>query len=112
MIESKQGETEVKRTEYASNGMSVVTAGVLVQESNVVLVHQAIHAKDGTIENSSLVTLSKGDIFQLYKEYCGEEDPSYCHYCDHPMFEGDKEYIDGSSVCCSEHCVEARQAQR
>ena len=102
----------MKRTEYASNGMSVVTAGVLVQESNAVIVHQAIHAKDGTIENRSLVTLSKGDIYQLWKEYCGDEEPSYCHYCDHPMFDGDKEYLDGENVCCSEHCVEARQAQR
>lgn len=102
----------MKRTKYACNGISVTTAGVLVQESNVVLVHQQIREKDGTITNSALVTLSKGDIWRLWKEYCGLEEPSFCHYCDHPMFEGDREFLDDEDVCCSQYCAEARQAQR
>lgn len=102
----------MKRTEYASNGVSVTTAGVLVQESNVVIVHQQITEKDDTITNSSLVTLSKGDIWRLWKDYCGDEEPSFCHHCDHPMFEGDSEFLDDEDVCCSQYCVEARQAQR
>lgn len=102
----------MKRIEKASNGATVTTGGVLVAESNAILVHQTIKDAQGKLETRNLVTLSKSDLYQLCKEYIGLEEPSYCHYCDKAMFDGDAEFLDGEDVCCSHKCVEARQAQR
>lgn len=40
------------------------------------------------------------------------EPDGFCHYCNKEMFESDDEFLDNEFVCCSQYCVDARQAQR
>lgn len=102
----------MKRIEKASNGATVTTGGVLVAEGNAILVHQTIKDAQGNVGTRNLVTLSKGDLYKLYNELIGLEEPSFCYYCDQPMFNGDAEFLDGEKVFCSDECVEKIQAQR
>ncbi len=41
-----------------------------------------------------------------------KEPDGFCYHCDKEMFKDDEEFLDNESVCCSQECVEARQAQR
>lgn len=102
----------MKRIEKTSKGLTVTTTGVFVEQWNSIIVSQDIKDAKGKLETRNLVTLSKSDLYQLCKEYIGDEEPSFCHLCDKAMFESDAEFFDGDAVCCSPECVEARQAKR